>query len=126
MFSPPLYNAISSTVYIPKYKDPQSASPHGDEAHPLDCMLRFPGPLVHGEGGGEGLQQDVVEHAGEEGEGEDDHRQQWRPSPLWCFLLHILLLPESLEFPLSDVVLPEDHGQEQNEADQACGRTDPS
>ena len=126
MFSPPLYNAISSTFYIPKYKDPQSASPHGDKAHPLDCMLRFPGPLVHGQGGGEGLQQDVVEHAGEEGVGEDHDRQEWRSSPLCCFLLHILVVPQRLQLPLRDVVLPEDHGQEQSEAHQTCGRTDPT
>ena len=139
-------------------------------------MLRFPGPLVHGQGGGEGLQQDVVEHAGEEGVGQDSHREQRGSSSLYWFLLNILLLPfmqeslyslrqksglspkrgtreevrsffgdsfwvqssdfcrgelneafpESLELPLSDVFLPEDHREEETEADQARGRTDPT
>ena len=55
-------------------------------------MLRFPGPLVHGQGGGEGLQQDVVEQAGEEGEGKNYDRQEGWSGPVGLDRLLVTLL----------------------------------
>ena len=38
---------------------------HDDEPHVLDGLLGLPPPLVHGQGGHDGLQQDEVAEEGE-------------------------------------------------------------
>ena len=79
----PLVETFGERSDHSEHQHSHSRGSHSDETHVLHLVesredhyqdfnhldthggLRLPGPLVHGEGGGEGLQQDVVEQEGE-------------------------------------------------------------
>ena len=57
-----IFDVMSAVpAYHGEDQHPEEPGPHRDEAHPLHGLLGGPCPLVHGQGGGECLQQHVVE-----------------------------------------------------------------